>query len=49
MPRLARFRKSIMTKLGFVKERSGHNRTRGYYVLEHTPAEIDRLHNPEVF
>ena len=40
---------AIMTKLGFVKDRNGHNRTRGYYVYEHSTAEIERLHNPEVF
>ena len=40
---------AIMTKLGFVKSRSGHNSTRGYYVREHTQSEIDQAHNPEVF
>lgn len=39
----------IMSKLGFKKERKGHNSTRGYYVLEHTQAEIDRQRHPEVF
>ena len=33
---------AIMTKLGFEKSRSGHNRTRGYYVYEHSTAEIER-------
>ena len=40
---------AIMTKLGFVKSRSGHNSTRGYYVSEHTQSEIEQAHNPDVF
>lgn len=40
---------AIMTKLGYKKSRNGHSGTRGYYVNEHTQAEIDRAHNPEVF
>lgn len=40
---------AIMTKLGFTKERKGHNNLRGYYVIEHTPSEIEKMHNPEVF
>ena len=40
---------AIMTKLGFKKERKGHNSTRGYYVHEHSQAEIDRQRHPEVF
>ena len=40
---------AIMTKLGFEKSRNGHNGTRGYYVYEHTQAEIDRLRHPEIF
>ena len=40
---------AIMTKFGFVKSRSGHNSTRGYYVREHTQSEIEQAHNPDVF
>ena len=40
---------AIMTKLKFTKERSGHGGRRGYYVFEHTTAEIERMHNPEMF
>lgn len=40
---------AIMTKIGFVKSRSGHNSTRGYYVREHTQSEIEQAHNPDVF
>ena len=40
---------AIMTKLGFVKERKGHNSTRGYYVREHTQSEIEQLHQPDIF
>ena len=38
---------AIMTKLNFQKVRSGHNRSRGYIVREHTPMEIDRMHEPD--
>ena len=40
---------AIMTKLGFVKSRNGHNGTRGYYVREHTQSEIEQLRHPEIF
>ncbi len=40
---------AIMTKLGFQKERKGHNNRRGYYVLEHSQAEIERMRHPEIF
>ena len=40
---------AIMTKLGFERTRNGHNRTRGYYVREHSQSEIDHMHNPEIF
>ena len=40
---------AIMTKLGFEKSRKGHNNLRGYYVVEHTQSEIEKIHNPEVF
>jgi hypothetical protein len=40
---------AIMTKLGFIKERVGHDNRCGYYVREHTQAEIDRIRHPESF
>ena len=40
---------AIMTKLGFERSRNGHNRTRGYFVIEHTQIEIERMRHPEVF
>ncbi|MBR3479013.1 MAG: hypothetical protein IKH43_07925 [Bacteroidaceae bacterium] len=40
---------TIMTKLGFKKERCGHNRNRGYIVREHTDMEMDKVHNPKTF
>ena len=40
---------AIMTKLGYQKERNGHNRTRGYYVRENTQSEIERMRHPEIF
>ena len=40
---------SIMTKLGFEKERKGRACRRGYYVREHTQDEIERLRHPEIF
>jgi hypothetical protein len=40
---------AIMTKLGFEKERIGHDRRTGYYVQEHTLAEIERMRHPEIF
>ena len=39
----------IMTKLGFVRERRGHESTRGYYVREHTQSEIESRRHPDVF
>ena len=38
---------SIMTKLNLERVRSGHHRSRGYIVREHTPLEIDRMHEPD--
>ena len=40
---------AIMTRLGFEKERRGHNKRCGYYVREHTEAEKERLRHPEIF
>ena len=40
---------AIMTKLGFIKERVGHDNRCGYYVREHTQAEIERRRHPEIF
>ena len=40
---------AIMTKLGFEKERKGHNNRRGYYVHENIQSEIEQMHNPDVF
>ena len=40
---------AIMTKLGFVKERKGHDKRTGYYVCEHTQSEIEQMHQPDIF
>ena len=40
---------AIMTKLGFEKERKGHNNRRGYYVHENIQSEIEQMHNPDIF
>jgi hypothetical protein len=40
---------AIMTKLGFEKERKGHGGGRGYYIREHTQAEIEKIRHPEIF
>ena len=40
---------AIMTKLGFKKERKGHNNRRGYYVIQHSEAEIERMRQPDIF
>jgi predicted P-loop ATPase len=40
---------AIMTKLGFVKERKGHDKRTGYYVREHTQSEIEQMHQPDIF
>jgi len=40
---------AIMSRLHFQSVRNGHNRTRGYYLREHTQAEIERLRHPECF
>ena len=40
---------AIMTKLGFTKERIGHDKRRGYYVREHIQSEIEQMHQPDVF
>lgn len=40
---------AIMTRLGFVKERKGHDKRTGYYVFEHTSAEIEKMHQPDIF
>ena len=40
---------AIMTKLGFKKERKGHESRRGYWVREHLQPEIDQMRSPEVF
>ena len=40
---------AIMTKLGFEKDRKGHNKRTGYYVREHTQSEIEQLHQPDIF
>jgi hypothetical protein len=40
---------AIMTKLGFNKERKGHNKRTGYYVREHTQSDIEQLHQPDTF
>ena len=40
-----RYLGAIMTKLGFVKDRNGRNRTRGYIVYEHSNTEINKIHD----
>ena len=40
---------AIMTKLGFAKERKGHDCRRGYWVREHLQTEIDQMRSPDVF
>ena len=40
---------AIMTRLGFTKERKGHEKRTGYYVFEHTQADIERMHQPDIF
>jgi hypothetical protein len=40
---------NIMTKLGFVKERKGHENRRGYWVREHLQIEIEQMHSPDIF
>jgi hypothetical protein len=40
---------NIMTKLGFKKERKGHDKRRAYYVREHLQAEIEEMRRPEIF
>ena len=40
---------NIMTKLGFVKERKGHDNRRGYWVREHLQIEIEQMHSPDIF
>ena len=40
---------AILTKLGFVRERRGHDKRRGYYVREHQPQEIEQSRSPDVF
>ena len=40
---------AIMTKLGFKKERKGHECRRGYWVREHLQTEIDQMRSPDVF
>lgn len=40
---------AIMTKLGFIKERKGHDKRRGYYVREHLQPEIEQMHSPDIF
>ena len=40
---------AIMTKLGFKKERKGHDKRRGYYVREHIQSEIEQMHQPDAF
>lgn len=38
---------AILTKLGFPKARKGHKSIRGYIAREHTPMEIDKMHEPD--
>ena len=38
-----------MTKLGFAKERIGHERRTGYWIREHLQSEIDQMRHPEFF
>ena len=40
---------AIMTKLGFIKERKGHDCRRGYWVREHLQSEIDKMRSPDLF
>ena len=40
---------AIMTKLGFAKERIGHENRRGYWVREKLQPEIDQMRHPEFF
>ena len=40
---------AIMTKLGFVRERKGHDCRRGYYVREHLQTEIEQMRSPDIF
>ncbi len=40
---------AIMTKLGYEKERKGHDNRCGYYLREHTPEEMEKLRHPECF
>ncbi|MBO4801573.1 MAG: hypothetical protein J5545_06875 [Bacteroidaceae bacterium] len=40
---------AILKKLGFKPHRHGHKRLRGYYVLEHTSNDIERLHDPKAW
>lgn len=40
---------AILTKLGFVRERRGHDKRRGYYVREHQPQEIEQSRSPDAF
>lgn len=40
---------AVLTKLGFIKERKGHLKRRGYYVREHIQSEIQQMHQPDIF
>ena len=40
---------AIMTKLGFAKERIGHEKRTGYWVHEKLQPEIDQMRHPEFF
>ncbi len=40
---------AIMTKLGFLKERKGHDNRRGYWVREHLQIEIEQMRSPDIF
>lgn len=37
---------AIMSKLGYTKATKGHNKTRGYILIEHTEREVDKIHDP---